>query len=348
MDTSRVLYFLSVLDRETRGHEDDIAQLYNRAIDENGDVIRLKHLINEHVFYHEIGKDLCEQGRSILNQLNATPSSALELLPQLRQASDAIDNEVAVCTSLMLSPEPFSEMITVLKKKDIIAYLESFRMIASTCVYLILLYSGLQSTKELSWNDNVGIQEMLNSINSSFLPALCKTKRPSYSWVIWKKRMGGKALFGGDCFYLAYESTKRVETLCNYLHKEAIGTHAFLNIDAYESGELNVPFCWGVGNIISITPADALQSLNRKFVTKVRAPNRQELNRKMPTPFECVKQLSDGQLFCISPDELLLSMNRWHLGNQIEKKKLFHNCLFCGKHVDGSQLVCPSHFSTEL
>ena len=59
-------------------------------------------------------------------------------------------------------------------------------------------------------------------------------------------------------------------------------------------------------------------------------------------------QTSDCKMFCITPDELLLAMNQWQVGHEIEKRKETHNCLFCGKHVDGNKLICPSHFTTEL
>lgn len=145
-----------------------------------------------------------------------------------------------------------------------------------------------------------------------------------------------------------YDGTRSVDVLCSALHKEPIGTHAFLNIDAYESGECDVPYCWGIGNIVSVLPNTAILFLQSNVATKLRSPRTDELQKKMPTPFECVKQLSNGSMFCITPDELLRSMNQWQVGHEIEMRKRIHNCLFCGKHVDGNNLVCSSHFTTEL
>ena len=210
------------------------------------------------------------------------------------------------------------------------------------------LYAGLNHIKNLTWDDTAGIQEMIYAVNTKYLPALCSVRRPNYSWIIRRKRLGGRALFGGDSYYLNYENTRSVEVLCSALHKEPIGTHAFLNIDAYESGEYDVPFCWGIGNIVSASPDTAILFLQNSVATKLRSPQASELRRKMPTPFECVKQLSDGAMFCITPDELLLSMNQWQVGHEIEERKRTHNCLFCGKHVDRNKLVCQSHFTTEL
>lgn len=51
MDTKRVLYFLGVLNKETTGHSGELAQLYNRALDENDDVMKLKMLLNDCVYY---------------------------------------------------------------------------------------------------------------------------------------------------------------------------------------------------------------------------------------------------------------------------------------------------------
>lgn len=348
MDSRKVLYFLGLLNRETTGHADEIAEIYKRALDENEDVTRLKMLLNDYTYYREIGNALYKNGEDMLDRIYNMPSKALDILPQLKQAYESIDNEVRICNELMHSPLPFSETVTVLKKKDIVAYMSALKMIASTSVYLMLLYAGLEPIKNLTWDDAVGIQEMIYAVNTKFLPSLCSVRRPNYSWVIRRKKLGGRALFAGDSYYLNYENTSSVEVLCSALHKEPIGTHAFLNIDAYESGECDVPFCWGIGNIVSASPDTAILFLQNSVATRMRSPQTSELRRKMPTPFECVKQLSDGALFCITPDELLLSMNQWQVGHEIEERKRTHNCLFCGKHVDVNRLVCLSHFTTEL
>ena len=348
MDTKRVLYFLGVLNKETTGHSDELAQLYKRALDENDDVMKLKMLLNDYVYYREIGNALYKNGEVLLEKVYSSPATALEILPKIRQAHESIDNTARICNELMHSPMPFSETITVLKKKDTIAYMTALKMIASTCIYLMTLYEGLNPIKNLTWDDRVGIQEMIYAVNTKYLPALCSVKRPNYSWVIRKKRMGGRALFGGDCFYLNYENSRSVEVLCSALHKEPIGTHAFLNIDAYESGTCDVPFCWGLGNIVSVSPGNALLFLQNGVATKVRSPRRDELRRKIPTPYECIKQLTDGSLFCVTPDELLLALNQWQIGHEIEERKRTHNCLFCGKHIKGDKLVCSAHFTSEL
>lgn len=348
MDSKKVLFFLDLLNRETRGHTDEIAELYKRALDENDDIIHLKMLLNDYIYYREIGSALYKNGEEMLDKIYAMPSKALEILPLLKQAHESIDNEVRVCDELMHSPLPFSETITVLKKKDTFAYMSALKMIVSTSVYLITLYAGLEPIKNLTWDDTVGIQEMIYAVNTKFLPSLCDVRRPSYSWMISRKKLGGRALFGGDGFFLNYENTRSVEVLCSALHKEPIGTHAFLNIDAYESGEYDVPLCWGIGNIVSASPDTAVTFLKNSVVTKLRSPQIYELREKMPTPLECVRTLSDGAMFCITPDELLLAMNQWQIGHEIEKRKSTHNCLFCGKHIDENKLVCSSHFTTEL
>lgn len=347
MDTRKVLYFLGILNRETNGYADEIAEIYKRALDENDDVILLKRLLNDYIYYGERGKTLYQNGTEILDRLYAAPSKSLEILPRLKQVQKSIEDEARACHGLMRSPLPFSAAVTVLRKKDTTAYMAALKMVAGTCVYLTALYEGLASLKGLIWYDAVGIQEMVYAVNTKFLPALCSVSRPSCSWVIRKGPMGGKALFGGDCFYLYYESTERIEALCGNLRKEPMGTHAFLNTDAYEFGENDVPFCWGTGNLLSVTPDHALQFLQNGVATRVRSPQGQELKRKMPSPIECIRQLTDGEMFCITPDELLLAMNQWQSGYEIESRIRTHNCLFCGKYVDGNQLVCSAHFTSE-
>lgn len=348
MNSKRVLFFLNFLNNETNGFTDELAEIYKRALDEDDDIIHLKELLNEYNFYRQIGSSLYNTGSEILDKIYSSPSNSLELIPHVKQAHESIDNEAKIARKFMLSPYPFSNSISVLKKKDVIGYINALTSIARTCVYLIVLYAGIDPIKNITWNDVAGIQEMIYAVNTVFLPTLMKVRRPNNSWVIRKRRMGGRALFGGDCFYISYENTSSVAVLCSALHKEAIGTHAYLNVKAYESGECDVPFCWGIGNIVSISPNNAMQFLQSDIATKLRSPYQDELKRQLPTPFECVRILANGNKFCISPDDLLLAMNQWEMGHEFEKRKSTHNCLFCGKHVSGNDLVCSSHFTTEL
>ena len=348
MDSRKVLYFLELLNRETNGYTDKIAEIYKRALDENDDIEHLKMILNDYVAYQETGGALFKNGQELLENIYAMPSKALDILPQLKQAHESIDNEIRICDELMHSPFPFSETVPVIKKKDTLSYMKARKMIASTSVYLMVLYAGMNPIKNLTWDDNVGMQEMIYTVNTKFLPSLCEIHRPDYGWIIRRKKLGGKALFGGDGYYLSYENIRSIEVLCSTLNKEQIGTHAFLNVDAYEAEECEVPFCWGTGNIVSVSPDTAILLLQNDVVTKLRSPQTVELKRKMPTPMDCVRQLSDCKMFCITPDELLLAMNQWQVGHEIEKRKETHNCLFCGKHVDGNKLICPSHFTTEL
>ena len=348
MDSRKVLYFLGILAGETKGHSDEIADIYQRALNENDDIQSVKTSLNEYVFFREIGNSLHKDGEELINKIYASPLEALELLPKIKQARERMENTVRACDELICSPFPTAETISVLKKKDIISYLEAFKSIAATSAYLMLIYGGASAVKNLIWNDAIGIQEIFYSINTRFIPALCSVKRPNYGWIIKKRRLGGRALFGGEGFYVSYENTRSIDYQCKALHKEPIGTHAYLNIDAYEAGECDIPYCWGIGNLVSVSPRDALSLLQKDIVTKLRAPHIGELNKKLPTPLECVKQLTDGEPFCINADELLQAMNRWYIGNEIEKRKKSHNCLFCGKYIDGNKIVCSSHFSTEF
>ena len=101
MDSKKVLYFLGLLNRETSGHSDEIAEIYKRALDENDDVARLKMLLNDYTYYREIGNGLYKNGEEMLDKIYSAPSKALDILPQLKQAHESIDNEVRVCDELM-------------------------------------------------------------------------------------------------------------------------------------------------------------------------------------------------------------------------------------------------------
>ena len=73
MDSRKVLYFLGLLNRETSGQEDEIAQIYKRALDENDDVNSLRMLLNDYTYYREIGNALSKNGEYMLDKIYATP-----------------------------------------------------------------------------------------------------------------------------------------------------------------------------------------------------------------------------------------------------------------------------------
>lgn len=348
MDSRKVLSFLNMIRKEVTGHDDEFAELYQRALDENDEIVHLKDMLNAYNYYRSSGNVLFESGKRILDDIYSHIDEALEMIPEVKRIGESIDNEAMICEKLMKSPYPFDEEISMLRKKDTVAYLKAFKLIAGTCVYLLCLYSGASAINGLAWSDLAGIQEMIYSINHNYLPALCEVKADNRWWVIIKRRLGGGTLFGGDGFFLSYMDCSEIRTLFKIFRKEPFGTHAYLNLDAYERGELDVPFCWGRGNIVSSLPNTALSFLQNSVVTRLRSPGVNELKRKMPTPLQCISELSNNESFCISPDELVLAMNRWQMGHEIEMRKDNHKCLFCGANISGKKLVCSVHFTTEL
>lgn len=348
MDTRKVIYFLDILRSNTTGHSEELANLYKRALDENDAVINLRRLLEESDYYGIVGESLYNDGKGKIKELYGSPTRALELLPDILQCIERINSQVSISQNVLKNTYQTMETVSIIRKKDIIAYFEAYKMIASVSVYLAYLYEGVEKVKYISWNDSIGIQEMIHLINTKYLPLLCGIKRPNDSWVIRKRNLGGKALFGGDAFYITYENTRRVDVLCSALHKEPMGTHSFLNINAYETNENDVPYCWGIGNVISFAPNEALSYLQKDIATRVTTPTSSHFAGKMPIPIECIKKLSAGKPFCLSPEELTKVLNQWSIGKEIEDRKRTHNCLFCNKHINGNKLICDSHFVSEL
>ncbi|MBE5838436.1 hypothetical protein [Butyrivibrio sp.] len=348
MDTSKILYFLKILATETTGHIDEIEDLYLRALNENDDIQGLDALLEDLVFDHETGKSLLKEARSLLEKIYTYPIDSVEMLPDIKREKTKIDSMYRACMETICSPAPTTETISVLRKRDIIAYIEAFRMIANASIHLMLVYGGADTVKNLTWNDSVGVQESFYAVNTRFLPSLCSIKKPDYGWIITKKRLGRNAVFCDEFFLLNYERMDIINEQCKHLLREPIGTHAFLNVEAYESGRCEVPYCWGIGNIVSTSPGTALSFLQEDYVERLRFPQPEEYTRKLPSPFECVKQLADGRSFCITADELLRGMNSWYVGCEIERRKSSHICLLCGKYIDSGKYVCRSHFTSEF
>ena len=348
MDTKKVIYFLNMLRRETSGRDLELNKLYGAAISEDNDVVQLDTFLNDYSFYSGVGRTLHNNGSQLIDKLRANPYDALQTLQSIKQMNEMIANEASMCSELLRSPGPFSDNITVLPKKDIMDHIEALKQTANSAAYLIILYGGISEVKDLTWPVSASLLEYIHIVNTKYLSKLMDVKRPEYSWIIRKRKIGGRALFSGDFFYLNYENNHSVEMLCGALHKEPIGTHAFLNIDAYEAGEVDVPYCWGIGNLLSTTPSKALDFLKANVVTSPRSPLADELTRKIPAPTECMRILTDGKPFCISPDQLVNAMNQWQMGHEFYLRKRDGRCLFCGRTVGRGASVCSSHFTTEF
>ena len=350
MNTEKVLFFLNVLRRETRGHEQEINAMYLDAVRSDPDVIALEQYLSDYNFYPEIGKAMAKGARSLLDRAQDAPEHIRQTLQAIRQQRETIEHEIARCSRRMRDPEPFTDTITVLPAKDVPAYRSALQQIAGTCVYLIALYADWDTARQLPYiNINgVGIQDLLDRVNTRFLPKLTAIRRPAYSWVIRRQKLGGHALLDGMGFSLSYMPCHEVDALCASLRKVPIGTNAFLNTDAYASGELGVPYCWGTGNLFSGTPANAWALLGQDVVTQVRCPTPEDYARPLPEPARVLLILADARPYCVSPDVLNTAMNRWSAGYEIGKRRQQQMCLFCGKHVPEGKLVCASHFTSEL
>lgn len=349
MDARKVICLLALLRGATEGREKELDRLYENALKEEKDVQTLEDYLNGCTFYGVIGGAMRKKGEKLMNMLYSQPSTAMETLRSVRQLNETIGCELYHCRALLCSPEPFSDSIEVLRTAELPAFRQALRTIADICVYLMAVYQGMEPLRELIWMDTGMIEEMIDSVNTRFIPALCQTPQPDCCWVITRKRLGGQALLGGCGFALSYESRSYMEKLCDSgYHKEPMGTHAFLNTRAFQEGELGVPCCWGVGNLVSLSPMEGLQLLGRGIVTRPRSPREEELQSPLPVPTECLRRLTEGGPFCISPEELVSVMDQWEVGHEAKLRKRDRRCLFCGKPLRDGRLVCSTHFTTEV
>lgn len=348
-NTKKIVYLLDVIRKSTKGYSNEINSLYLDVIKQNSDVLSLSYNLNKkYNFYKGIGKSLAEESKSLLGELESDPENALQTIRKIGLKNEMLIHQADVCEKLLRSPNSTLESITIIEKKKTSAYNEALKQIAATCVYLIVLYTGANGIKNLTWFDGDGIQEHIHSVNTKFLPAIENMKIPEYSWIIEKKKMGGRALIGDKGFVLYYKRTEEVNKYCSALIKEPIGTHAFLNVMAYERDEVNVPFCWGIGNILSVTPKNAISLLTTGVVEKPRSPFPNEYNKKMLNPASLLKLLYNGKNYCASPETLVSLMNQWEAGYYINKMQEEKRCIFCGRLLNSNKLVCSSHFVSEL
>lgn len=348
MRVNEVLAFLQLLSRETQGHNKEMAFIFKKVLDADDAVVELKYLLNNCSFYGEIGGSIKRQSVDTLEKLYRDPFGAESYLEKLKreciQIKDAADNSSA----LLASPLPYSEPLAVINKRDIEGFMTALRTIASVCVYLILSYKGAESIRNLTWNDEVSIQEKAYAVNTKFLPALMNTGRPAEYWAIYKMHSGGPALLDSDCYYIVYPDRARIEAQFDTRGYKNLGELAYVHVDADSIEQDTAPVCWGIGNITSVRPENALTVLQKPIATGLRAPSPEELAMDMPGPGECLDILSGGNIYCITPEKMLTAMNQWKMGHEIESRKSQKLCLICGRRLYGRSYACASHFTREL
>lgn len=348
MDTRGVLYFLAMLEREVPGHSEALKALWQQALDENDDVAALRTLLdaNEYTYYHAIGRSLLARGEEQLQAIYHDPAHALEIMPQVQRMRAQTEAAVSSCSARLTGPYPFTDEITVIRSRDILPHMRVMEAIAGAAVCLAARYGGADAVRRMSWHSGVGIQELISELNTQILPVLCDLPHPADCWVIRRRQMQGNAVFGGNAFFLCYESAASVGAATAALRKARLSANASVNPDAMTQAGSDVPCCWGTGNLISAEPADGLRLLRSNAVTRLRTPRTEELSAPMPAPGVLMRRLADDCDYIISPDELVLAMNRWHVGHTIAERRAQHCCLFCGRPVISGRTVCASHFGS--
>lgn len=348
MDTQKVLRLLELLSTNTSGHQLELTGLYKRALDENDTVKSLNSYLTEYNYYGPQGESLVSEGDRQIKRIYESPTHACELLPEVSHCIEKIKIQCDVSRGALLNPYLSMDAVSVIKKRDAISYFEALKMIANVCVYLLFLYDGPQSLEYLIWDDSIGLQRMYELINTHFIPMLNTVKNFNKYWIIYKREGISDSVFDGSSYHLEYKRKASIEAECIGLRKERLGTHSYYNAATETSKGVNVPYCWGVGNILSFMPNEALLYAQRDLVTRTNSPSVNQLWSDMPTPLECIKRLTDDKAFCISPCELTQIMNQWATGIEIEKRKNSHNCLLCNRIISGNKLVCGIHFISEM
>lgn len=345
MNSLKVLYLISLLQKTTTGKEKILAKLYENSINDNPEFKELHALLDENVFYDGIGKSLHQNGQNLIDSALGKPAEIFSTIHSMRQVNELIQHEVLSCERLLEQPDVFVEPISVLTKRNIPDYLDFLELLAATCTYLIAVYSGAQGLEQLAWPEGSGLLERIHAVNLVYLPALCQIESIPRAWLIIRKDFGGRNLLGGTFFSISYVSLQHMTVLTSGLRTERLTPHMFLNKRAAETGETETPYCWGIGNIVSASPKDGLQLLNGKVMTKPPLPSPTDVMQPPKNPVACLHRLSGGAHYCISPEELVACLNYWQMSHEITYRKKEHICIFCGKPISPRNFVCPSHFS---
>ena len=346
MNTLKVIYLLSLLRSASQGKEEVLTRLYENAMRDNPEYRELSSLLADMEFYREMGNALRYEGKALTEAALKNPDGDLDTIRDMRKIRDRIKLGALESARLFEMPGAFMEPVTVVEQSLKAGYMRFLECVAAVCVYLLAVYVGAVSLENLHWVEGGGgLQERLHAVNSVFLPALCGEYPIPKAWMITRKAAGGGNQFGGSFYSLSYFSDSNLKVLTSSYQAEQPTPLFFLNRQAVETGELNVPYCWGIGNLVSTVPEDALRLLHSGLVIKPSSPTKHDLSAPPPTPLECLHRLCGGSPFCISVEDLVNVLNKWQMGYDVMCIRQRGGCLLCARPVLNGGLVCPTHFA---
>lgn len=349
MSTQKVLYFLEMMKGAVKGFGPELDRLQENAVRDDPDIQRLQSLL-DCAFFGESGRALRERGAALLDRIYTYPEQAGDRLCEVRQMNESIQREADLGRALLCSPAMETRNLTVAAKGEAAAGLPALRQVAAVSAHLIAVYQGPEALKPLSWNEANGIQARFRLVNDIFLPQLWRQPPPQYGWVIRKQRLGGGMLLEGWGFTISYVSSL---DFCSgnmpygSARQEPCGSHGFFDPSVWAGDMDGQPCCWGVGHLVSGSPTDGLALLQGEVVVRPRVPRPDETLEPLPGPMECLRRLTEGRPFCITPEDLTTALNQWWMGGEIERRKRGGLCLLCGKPVKDGRLSCPGHFASE-
>lgn len=343
MDTKRVLYLINMLKDGSVDRQEQLAQLYDRALEESDEYQQLSGILNNYAFMGSSGAGIRDRGNELIYRMAEEPDNIVQIMKETEQLIELVRSEIKHNEKLISYPGAFTGDINIVPKTKLDAYNKFLNNIAAVCTYIIAVQNGNEGISGLYWSDNYNFSEKLTKINTSYIPALLQLDGIQNPWMIYRRPARSNYLFCPYEYVLRYITSGEFSKWT--LADEYVEISPFLYGSPRRAAniDLGIPIYLGIGNIVSTSPLDSLRLLATGVGAKISHPNEKHFVKKVPYIMTMVSQLTSGVPCIVSPEEIVSTMNQWDAGYTINDNIRNHKCLICGEKLLGNDQICRIH-----
>ncbi|MBR4513775.1 MAG: hypothetical protein IKO61_02680 [Lachnospiraceae bacterium] len=343
MNNKKIVYLVNLLTNEVEGKENELMDIYKRAVEADEDYVHLIDVLSSYVFYRGEGKLLLEEGNTLLKEIMEKPHEGIDTLRKMRQLTQKIEAESNYFDTVIRRPNPALDQISVLNKAKLRSYNSALDGIASSIMFILLMTEGYLGIKTLFYADDYTMQDRLNAINNDFLVKLLRSKRMPSVWAIKRRFLKSEYSFTDIEYVLTGMGYDEFCSLRRQVKMKRINANVYMNGSAFRENAFEIPIYIGIGRIISEEPSKCLPMIKGGVMTDFDYPALSLYKSPIPVMDEMLKRATGGSMYVLEPERVVDLMNQWESGYNINRRRAERRCLLCGNYLDRG-LACPSHF----
>ena len=343
MNNKKIVYLVNLLVNESQGRENELKEIYIKAVMSDEDYLDLKAVLDSYVFYEGEGRLLLEEGRKLSNNLMEDPQNGIDTLRKMKQLSKKIVDEGEYFDTLMRRADPHLDQVAVHPKERLDAYHRAIDCIASSAAFIMMMEEGYIGVKTVYYSPEYTIQEKLNALNNDFLVKLLRTRYMADCWVIKRRFIKSRHSFTDSEYYISGISYDEYMDIKKHMLIQRVNANVYINKSAFIGFDFEVPIYIGIGNLISEKPTECMPMIEGGVITDISYPSPSFYTEPLPVIDVALRKVTNNSMYVLSPEVAVDLMNQWESGYNINQRLRNHRCIICGDLLNRG-MVCIRHF----